>query len=306
MPRPSAGQVLFRNMLLSLDAGTRMWMTPRTDGYQPPIPIGATMPGLALGRVIESRHERFKEGDLVRAFGQWADYSCVDPLLTGMVVLDESANDVRQHFGVLGMNAWTAYVGVTEILHAKAGETVVVSAAAGATGMLAAQVAKILGCEVVGIAGGEVKCAFLRDVLSLHGAIDYKREDVAARLSALPEGVHGYFDNVGGPLLDAVLPNMALYGRVAIYGLLSTYESDRPAPGPSRFDQVLMRRLQITGFFSPDFADRGDDINHVMGGWLREGRIQMRFDETDGLENVLSAYGKLFSGGNLGKVIVRV
>lgn len=304
-PQAAQGEVVIANELLSLDAGTRMWMTPRTDSYQPPIPLGSIVPGLALGRVIESRAEGFREGDLVRAFGQWADISVVRPELSGLVTLDESVTDPRQHLGVLGMNGWTALVGVTDVGRTQAGDTVLVSAAAGSTGILAAQIAKIVGARVIGIAGGAAKCAYLTDELGLDGAIDHRGDDVEGAITAAaPEGVNVYFDNVGGPLLDAVLPNMAHYGRIAICGLVAGYAEQ--LPGPRRFDQILARRLQVTGFFSPDFMDRGPELIARLKGWLDDGRILMPFDETQGLDNLLGAYAKLFTGGNIGKVIVRV
>jgi NADPH-dependent curcumin reductase CurA len=289
--------------LISIDAGTRLWMTPRTDGYQPPLPLGSPMCGLVLGRIVESRHPSYTPGALVRAFGTWADYSCVVPGASGLFALDSTVQDPREHLGTLGMNAWTAFVGITDVAKARPGETVLVSAAAGATGMLAAQIAKIMGCRVFGIAGGPAKCAFLREELELDGAIDYKAAGLDARLDAIEGGVDVYFDNVGGPLLDAVLPRMAHYGRVALSGLMATYASDSSAP-LQRFDQVLMRRLTISGLFSPDFMHRGDEINRVMRRWTEDGRLRMRFDMTYGLEHTLSAYGKLFDGGNIGKVLV--
>jgi len=262
------------------------------------------MPGLVLGRVIASRDAAFKSGDLVRAFGQWADYSCVVPALSGLTVLDQTVPDVRQHLGVLGMNGWTAYVGITEAGRARPGETVLVSAAAGATGMLASQIAKIMGCRVIGMAGGEEKCRFLKEQLRLDEVVDYRAGRVFEDLAAVSGGINVYFDNVGGPLLDEVLPNMAHYGRIAICGLVATYAAAGPSAGPRRFDQVLMRRLSINGFFSPDFAHRGAEINALMRRWLEDGRIGLRFDVTPGLSEVLVAYRKLFNGGNIGKVIV--
>jgi NADPH-dependent curcumin reductase CurA len=303
VPKPADGEVLIANDLISIDAGTRLWMTPRTDGYQPPLPLGSPMCGLVLGRIVESRHPSYTPGALVRAFGTWADYSCVTPAASGLLALDSTVQDPREHLGTLGMNAWTAFVGITEVARARPGETVLVSAAAGATGMLAAQIAKIMGCRVFGIAGGSAKCAFLRDELELDGAINYKAAGLDAQLGAIEGGVDVYFDNVGGPLLDAVLPRMAHYGRVALSGLMATYAADSPAP-LERFDQVLMRRLTISGLFSPDFMHRGDEINRVMRRWTEDGRLQMRFDMTYGLEHILSAYGKLFDGGNIGKVLV--
>lgn len=306
VPKAAEGQVVMRNEFLSMDAGTRMWMTPRTDGYQPPVPLGSIMPGLALGRVVESRHAGFKPGDLVRAFGQWADYSCLVPEASVMRKLDDRIDDPRQYLGALGLNAWTAYVGLKETAQAREGENVLISAAAGATGMLAAQIARIMGCRVIGLAGGEKKCRFLLDEIGVDQAIDYKSADVAKVLSEVPGGIHVYFDNVGGPLLDAVMPNMALHGRIAICGLIAGYAEEGPARGPARFDQVLMKRLTIKGFFLPDCFHLGDAIAEGLLGWMRSGRLRMPLDVTSGLENLLSAYTKLFTGGNLGKVLVAI
>lgn len=304
IPEVKDGEVLIQNEMLSLDAGTRMWMTARTDGYQPPLPLGTPMIGLVIGRVKVSRSNELKEGDLVRAFGQWADYSLVTPELSDLRKLDEGVSDARQYFGVLGMNGWTALWGLTETAHAQKGENVVVSAAAGATGILACQIAKILGCRVYGIAGGPEKCRMLLDTFDLDGAIDYKAGNVAQELAKIEGGIDVYFDNVGGPILEAVLPNMAHYGRVAISGLLAGYDGSGAPKGPATFDQILMKRLTVTGFFSPDFADQGDRLTGQLKAWLDADRLSMPFDTTHGLENVLTAYAKMFTGGNIGKVIV--
>ncbi|VWX48858.1 NADP-dependent oxidoreductase [Novosphingobium sp. 9U] len=304
-PTPAEGQVTIAADWLSLDAGTRMWMTPRTDSYQPPIPLGSAVPGQVLGRVLESRAPGFASGDLVRAFGLWADVSCVDALASGLMKLDSTVTDARLHLGPLGMNGWTALVGIEEVGRTKAGDTVLVSAAAGATGMLAAQIARELGARVIGIAGGPAKCAFLAEQLGLEAAIDHRGPEVEATIAqAAPDGIDVYFENVGGPLLDAVLPNMAHYGRIAICGLMANYAEAQP--GPRRFDQILARRLQVTGFFSPDFAHRGPELTARLRSWTDAGRLVTPFDETIGLENVLTAYARLFTGANIGKVVVRV
>ena len=300
------GEVRIRTQWLSMDAGTRMWMGPRTDGYQPPLPLGEPMIGLVLGMVSESRDARFPVGALVRGFGQWADYSTVLPDMAGLAVVDHAIADVRQHFGALGMNAWTALVGVQEVARVQPGEWLVVSAAAGATGSLACQIGKLLGARVIGIAGGPAKCAYLTDELAAEIAIDYRGQDVAAELAKVEGGVHAYFDNVGGPLLDAVLPNMAHYGRVAVCGMVAAYDSDVPLPGPARFDQVLMRRLRIEGFFIPDFLHRGAEFLPQLQAWHDQGKLALRFDETPGLENVLVAYDRMLTGKAMGKVIVRL
>lgn len=300
------GEVRVKVGWLSMDAGTRMWMSPRTDGYQPPLPLGSKMSGLVLGQVNETRDPAFPVGALVRGFGQWADYATIAPALAGLEIVDQTLDDIRHHFGALGMNAWTAFVGVKEVAAIKPGEWLVVSAAAGATGSMACQVGRNLGAKVVGIAGGREKCRYLTEQLGVDVAIDYKNEDVAARLAAIEGGVHAYFDNVGGPLLDAVLPNMAHYGRVAVCGMVAAYDHDAPLPGPARFDQVLMRRLRIEGFFIPDFLHRGAEFLPTLRAWVDAGKLTVNLDETQGLENTLVAYDRMLSGKTIGKVIVKV
>jgi NADPH-dependent curcumin reductase CurA len=298
------GEIRIRNTHLSMDAGTRMWLTAREDGYQPPLPLGIAMTGLVLGEVTESRAEGFAPGDLVRAFGQWADWSTVDAVMSGAIVLDPSVVDRRAWFGPLGMNGWTALWGVEQTGAAKPGEKVLVSAAAGATGILAVQIAKLLGCEAWGIAGGSAKCAYLTEELGIAGAIDYKAGDVGAQLDAAG-GFDVYFDNVGGGLLDQVLTRMNHYGRIAVCGLLADYTAGTRTR-PREFDQVLMRRLRIEGFFSPDFMHEGPSLTRRLRDWTEAGALVMPYDVTQGLENTLTAYAKLFTGGNIGKVIVEL
>ena len=240
----------------------------------------------------------------MRAFGVWGETSQVDAAMSGAVKLDPSINDKRAWFGPLGMNGWTALWGIEETGAAKPGERVLVSAAAGATGILAVQIAKLLGCEAWGIAGGPEKCRFLTDEIGISGAVDYKSGDVGTQLDAA-SGFDLYFDNVGGPLLDEVLKRMNHYGRIAVCGLLADYGSgDRTAP--KEFDQVLMRRLRVEGFFSPDFMDQGERLTARLMDWHKEGKLVMPYDVTQGLENTLTAYEKLFTGGNIGKVIVEL
>lgn len=298
------GEIRILNSHLSMDAGTRMWLTAREDGYQPPLPVGGPMTGLVLGEVIESRAEGFATGDLVRAFGQWADISTVDAAMSGALLLDPTVADRRAWFGPLGMNGWTALWGIEQTGAAQKGERVLVSAAAGATGILAVQIARLLGCEAWGLAGGAAKCAFLKDDLGIAGAIDYKAGDVAAQLEAAG-GFDVYFDNVGGGLLDQVLTRMNHYGRIAVCGLLADYAAGTRT-APREFDQVLMRRLRVEGFFSPDFMHEGPALTRRLREWTEAGDLVMPYDVTRGLENTLTAYAKLFTGGNIGKVIVEL
>ena len=301
---PPEGQVLVRADFLSMDPGVRVWMSDRADSYSPPIPLGTKMQGQFIGEVLQSRHGGFAAGDLVRGFGHWATHSTVDPALAGLTRLDLDITDVRQHFGALGLNGWTALCGLVDVLDLKAGETVLVSAAAGATGSVACQIARNMGCRVIGIAGSDEKCAYLTDRLDVDVAINYKTQDVAAELARAEGGIDVYFENVGGGLLDAALPNMALQGRIGICGLIEGYTSVAGLPGPARFDQILMKRLTVRGIFLPDFMAQGRDYYPALRDWYNEGKLEMLFDETAGIENVLTAFTRLMTGQNTGKVIV--
>ena len=302
---PEAGQIVIRNRYLSMDAGTRMWMTDRTDGYQPPLPLGTPMSGLVLGEVVASNAAGFAAGDWVRAFGTWSDYSVVDPVMAGAFKVDASVADLRDHLGPLGMNGWTALWGIERTGATKAGEAVVVSAAAGSTGLLACQIAKVLGAEAYGIAGGAEKCALLVQDYGLAGAYDYRAGGLREKLAEIPGGIDVYFDNVGGPILEDVLANMALYGRIAVCGLVAEYTAGERR-GPANFDQVLMKRLRIEGFFSPDFMDQGEALTARLRQWVDAGQLSLPYDMTTGLENTLAAYARLFTGGNVGKVLVEL
>ena len=314
LPELAEGEIRIRNAMLSMDAGTRMWLTDREDSYQPPLPLGAPMTGLVVGEVLASRAAGFAEGDLVRAFGIWGEISQVDATMSGAIQLDPAVADKRAWFGPLGMNGWTALWGIAETAAAKAGERVLVSAAAGATGVLAIQVAKLMGCEAWGIAGGAEKCRYLTQELGIAGAVDYKAGDVGEQFDKLlGENIGGaqgggfdvYFDNVGGPMLDAVLTRMNYYGRVPVCGFMSDYGNDTKT-APSEFSQILARRLRVEGFFSLDFMDQGERLTAQLKEWLDAGQLIMPYDVTQGLENTLNAYVKLFTGGNIGKVIVEL
>lgn len=307
LPDLRDGEILIENGYLSMDAGTRMWMNAREDSYQAPTPVGSPVQGMVIGAVRASRHPDYREADLVRAYGQWADYSIASPDAAYVARLSWRQPDLREYLSAFGPNGWTAYLGVTEYGGALAGETIVISAAAGATGVLAGQVAKAIGCHVVGIAGTDEKCSWLTGAMGFDAAINYKTTQVGDALPTVcPDGVDVYFDNVGGPLLDEVLANMAMFGRIAVCGLITNYDKEEPVPGPYKFDLVLMKRLKIIGFFSPDFYHRGPDIDRKMSVWHQSGQVKTRFDMEEGLENTIIAYRKLFTGGNIGKSIVKL
>jgi NADPH-dependent curcumin reductase CurA len=307
LPALAEGQVLIRNRVLSMDTGTRMWFTDREDSYSPPLALGDRIIGTVLGEVVDSRHSEHRIGDRVRCYGSWSDYSVVTPGAAYIATLDDVNPDLKDYVGIVGANGWTAYIGVIETGDVCAGDTFVVSAAAGCTGLMAGQIAKIAGCRVIGIAGSDAKCRLIQSDYGFDGAINYKTENVEAALAKLcPEGVNVYFDNVGGPILDAVLPNMALYGRVAVCGLITNYIATEPVPGPYHFDQVLMKRLKIEGFFSPDFYRREAELSPILRRWAASGQLKLPFDASTGLENTIAAYTKLFTGENVGKVVVEL
>ena len=301
------GTFITKNMFLSMDAGTRMYMTEREDSYQPPIPVGEKLMGTVLGEIIESRHPDFNVGQRLRSYGQWSDYSHVDPKQMFPSIVDDSEIELSNYIGIYGANGWTAYTGVIDTGRVKAGDNFVVSAAAGCTGLLAGQIAKIAGCKVIGIAGTDEKCELIQKDFGFDGAINYKKENISGKLKIMcPEGVNVYFDNVAGDTLDAVLENMAIFGTVAVCGLMENYGSADRLPGPMNYDLVLMKRLRIEGFFSPDFYHREPEINPILKKWHENGDLSLPMQQTEGLDWLVKAYSSLFEGTNIGKVIVRL
>ncbi len=301
------GFFVTKNLYLSMDAGTRMYMTDRQDSYQPPIPIGEKLMGTVLGEVIESRHPDYKAGDKLRSYGQWSDYSLVDPNSMYPSKVDIVDTELVNYVGIFGANGWTAYTGVIDTGKVKAGNTFVVSAAAGCTGLMAGQIAKISGCKVIGIAGTDAKCDLICNDYGFDGSINYKTNNISEKLRELcPEGINVYFDNVAGSTLESVLENMAIFGTIAVCGLLENYSSPERLPGPYNYDLILMKRLRFEGFFSPDFYHREPEINPILRKWNNQGLLKLPIEITEGLENLPEAYSKLFKGSNIGKVVVKV
>lgn len=302
------GQIRIRNGYFSLDAGTRMWMSERTDSYDPPLPLGSPMRGQALGVVVESRHPDWFEGQLLRYRGQWGDYSVISPRDADQFVQPVSweVGDLRQHLGALGPSGWTAFAGMVEVGQARPGETVLVSAASGVTGSLAGQIAKIQGCRVVGITGSQQKGHWIVDELGFDSFINRTaNDDLAAAIGqACPEGVDVHFENVGGPILDAALQNMNMYGRIAVCGLLAQYARSSALPGPAHFDQVLARRLRIEGFLTFDRLARTTQITRELQEWFKQGRLKLSFSVSDGVESMPAAYERMLAGDKVGKSLV--
>ncbi len=303
MPEPADGQVLIRVIYLSIDPAMRGWISEGPN-YRDPVPLGAVMAGLTVGEVVVSHHPDYQPGDIVQGrqgWQEWAlsDGSDIDRKVTpGIAPLSASLH-------ILGMTGLTGYLGLTEVGQPQTGETVLVSTAAGAVGSVVGQVAKILECRTVGIAGGPEKCAAARETFGFDAVIDYKAtDDMAAAVGeAAPDGVDVYFDNTGGPMLDAALANLNIGARIVICGTIAE-DAEKPGPRPNR--QLLVKRARMQGFLVLDHFDRLEESVGRLGKWYRDGRLRYREDITDGLENAPAALVRMLAGGNQGKTIVRV
>ena len=305
VPEPADGEALVRTLYLSLDPAIRVWMNG-IDTYVPGIQVGDVMRAGGLGEVVQSRNAAYTEGDLVFGMMQWSEYCIARAGPDGMMTLPRQ-EPITAFLSVLGVTGLTAYFGMLDVAQPKEGETVVVSGAAGAVGSVAGQIGKIIGCRVVGIAGGPEKCAWITDELGFDAWIDYKSEDVAARLrETCPDGIDVFFDNVGGEILDAVLGQINLHARIALCGAISQYDTAELSPGPRNFINLIPQRGRVEGFILLDYRDRFVDAILQLGQWVQEGRIRYAEDIVDGLENAPAAFRRLFTGENTGKLIVKV
>jgi NADPH-dependent curcumin reductase CurA len=304
-PSPADGEVLVQNLLLSCDPTQRGWMAG--DTYLPAVRIGEVMRAIAGGVVAESRHPGFRPGQLVTGMFGWQDWAVARPGTGAAPSPVPPGVALETALSILGLTGITAYFGLLEVGRPQPGETVVISGAAGATGAAVGQIARIKGCRVVGIAGGPEKCRRLTGELGFDAAIDYRSEDVAARLAALcPKGIDVFFDNVGGEILDHALARLALRGRVVLCGAISRYSDDRLGPGPANYLNLLMRRGRMEGFIVLDFMPRAAEAVGALAGWLREGKLKDRVDVQPGFEQAPAALARLFTGENQGKQLVRI
>jgi NADPH-dependent curcumin reductase CurA len=304
-PEPADGEFLVQNMYLSLDPAMRTWMTAMRS-YIPPVEIGEVMRGACVGRVVESKHKGFEPGELVLGTFGWQDYAVSDG--GGPIPVNKVPHGVEptMPLGVLGITSLTAYFGLKEIGKPEAGETVVVSGAAGATGSVAGQLAKRWGCRVIGIAGGSEKCAWLTDELGLDAAIDYKSEDVSKRIRELcPKGLNVFFDNVGGEILEAALANLAWHARVILCGAISNYNAEIPY-GPRNYMNLLVRRSRMEGFVVFDYFPRTDEAMAELVPMVTDGTLRHREDIREGLEKAPEALVDLYTGDNKGKLLVKI
>ncbi len=308
IPVPQAGEVLLRTLYLSLDPYMRGRMSD-AKSYAAPVPIGGVMEGGTVSEVIASSNPAFASGDIVLGRSGWQTHALSDG--GSLRKVDPSLAPISTAVGVLGMPGMTAYAGLLEVGQPKAGETLVVAAASGAVGSVVGQIAKIKGLRAIGIAGGPDKCRYVKEVLGFDDCLDHRAPDLSARLAdACPDGIDIYFENVGGPVRDAVMPLLNTFARVPICGTIAQYNDVAPPPGPDRLPalwrMILTKRLTVRGLLVTDFASLHGDFLRDMGEWVKEGRVKYREDIVDGFENAPRALIGLLRGENFGKLLVRV
>jgi NADPH-dependent curcumin reductase CurA len=303
MPVPADGELLLKTRLISLDAANRAWMQGAT--YRAAIEAGQVMAGGAVAEVVESKSPAFAKGDLVFADTGWQEYAAVNARTAQKLPRIEPLSHLLSVYGIAGL---TAYFGLLNVGKPKAGETVVVSAAAGSVGVFVGQIAKLKGCRVVGIAGGAKKCDWLKNELGFDEVIDYKAEAVAGGLKrAAPKGIDVYFDNVGGDILEACLFRMNQHGRISCCGAVSQYDGAAPAHGPRGIPGLIVtKRLTMQGFIVMDFNAEREKAMADLQSWVKSGQVKVPEDILDGLENTPKALIGLLAGDNFGKRMVRV
>lgn len=302
-PKPAAGEVLVRVRLISLDAANRAWMQGAT--YRSAVTAGTVMAGGSVAEVVESRAPQFKPGDLVFGDTGWQEYASVPARALTKLPKIEPMTNLISVYGIAGL---TAYFGLLDVGRPNSGETVVVSAAAGAVGSLVGQIAKIKGCRVVGIAGGAEKCAWVTKELGFDAALDYKSGALFKTLkAAAPNGIDVYFDNVGGDIFEACLAQMNVRGRIACCGAVSQYDMAPPASGPRGVPGlIVVKRLRVEGFIVTDFFDQRERAITDLQSWVQSGKLKVQEDVIEGLENTPQALIGLLAGENRGKRMVRV
>ncbi len=308
VPDLADGEVLIRNLYLAFEPAMRGWLND-VKSYVPPVQIGEVMRSGAVGQVVESNNPEFSPGDFVTSSG-WQEFHVTsgDQGMMGRVSKIPDGIAPQLMLSALGGTGLTAYFGMLDIGQPQEGDVVVVSGAAGATGSVAGQIAKIKGAsKVVGIAGGETKCNWLVNELGYDAAIDYKSENVMERLQAeCPDGINVFFDNVGGDILDDALLNMAQNGRIVLCGGISSYNSEELPPGPKNYMQLVIRRCKMEGFIVIDYMHKAADAVAELSGWIQSGQLKHAEDVQEGFENTPATFLRLFEGKNLGKQLLKI
>jgi NADPH-dependent curcumin reductase CurA len=308
VPEIGDGEALVRSEWISLDPTMRGWISPVAT-YLPPVGIGEVMRAGALARVVASNSPTYEVGQLVQGLIGWQEYAVVSPSAPARVMPEFPGVPTSQLLGVLGGTGLTAYVGTLDIGRPQEGETFVVSAAAGAVGTVAGQLAKIAGARVVGIAGGPAKCAMLTDELGFDAAVDYKAPDWRDQLAAAtPDGIDVDFENVGGEIMEAVFARLNIGARVALCGLISGYndESLLSGAGPANFGNLLVQRVLVQGFIVLDHLRRAGEVGPQLATWIAEGTLKPKETIVEGFEQLPTAINMLFDGANVGKLVVKV
>ncbi len=307
MPSPGPGEALVKVVWLAFDPTQRGWLNDGPN-YMDPVPLGAVMRGGGVGRVVASNSADYAVGDWVCGMVGWQDYTIATGQgLLGLNVVPPGV-DPKAMLSIFGATGLTAYFGMIDIGKPAAGDTVLVSGAAGATGSIAGQIAKALGCRVIGIAGGTTKCTWVTEVARFDACIDYKTDDVEAKLRELaPDGINVFFDNVGGAVLDAALANIAERARIVVCGGISSgYEVGEPPPGPRNYLQLGLKRARMEGFIFLDYLDRFPEAFGRLHAWMTQGDIVYAEDVQEGLELAPTMLRGLFEGRNLGKQLLRI
>ncbi len=305
IPEPAAGEIVIENHYISLDPAMRGWMND-SKSYIPPVQIGEVMRAGTVGKVIKANnHPRFKEGDFLSGWGGVQQYSLTDG--KNYYPVDPNVAPLPMYIGTLGMPGMTAYFGILEVGKIKEGDVVLVSGAAGAVGSIVGQIAKIKGCKVIGIAGGQKKCDYIVNELGFDGAIDYKSESVRDGIKReCPKGIDVYFDNVGGDILDEALAKLRMHARVVICGAISQYNNTTAIKGPSNYLSLLVNRATMQGMVVMDYVKDYQKAAFEMGGWIMQGKLKSKEDVYEGIENFRETFLRLFNGDKMGKLVLKV
>ncbi len=305
VPEPGDGEFVTRNLILSVDPAQRGWMD-EGGNYFPPIPLGTPVSAGVIGQIVASRNPDFAVGERLYAIGSWSEYSLLG---SGFVFRKLPAGGdipLAKYNSLLGGMGCSALIALREIGRPKPGETLFISGAAGNMGTLAGQMGKLFGCRVVGSAGSEEKCRYLEEHLGFDATLNYRTAgDLSAEIGKVcPEGIDIYYDNVGGPMLEAVLDNIRLHARIVMNGSIAEYNDTEPRPGPRNLWNLLVKRAFIEGFLLPDYADRIDDALAQLEAWYRAGKLDAREDIRTDFENMPAVFRALFDGSNTGKLMV--
>ena len=308
VPEPdlAAGEILVRNLYLGFDASQREWTLDK-EGYWPPVKVGAVMRGAAIAQVVSSTNPAFPVGCLTSAMYGWQDYAVADKSLPLPPARLPDGIAPNTALAVFGATTLTAYFGLDEVGGLRAGQTVVVSAAAGATGSAAVQIAKLRGARVIGIAGGKEKCEIVCKEYGADAAIDYRHENVTARLAELcPKGIDLFYDNVGGTILQAAIANMAHHSRIVLCGQISNYDEAEPLPGPNNLMLLVYRYVRMEGFLLLAYGKQIPAAMKEIGAWVAAGKLRVREDIQEGFDNIPRTLMRLYRGENNGKQLLKL